>query len=183
MKQKLKNQVNIKDLLLILSILILIIVNLTLYLKTILLPKKEENQTYKITSTIKENTQTVTVPKTQEELIKKLSKLDERSRMEYYCGEYFKHIEKKEYKKAYELLYSEFKEKYFPTIESYEEYIKKTYPKNWALEYEDITRQGSIYVLQLNILDIDGTRDNKKPQRIVIKENNYIDFAISFQVI
>ena len=103
--------------------------------------------------------------------------------MEYYCGEYFKHLEHKEYDQAYALLYPEFKQNYFPTLEEYETYIKNNYPKSWALEYEDITRQGNIYVLKLKILDILGTKDNEKSQRIVIKENNYNDFVISFQLI
>lgn len=178
-----------KDIILIITIIILIIINLTIYLKKVLIPKQENklstNQfsTVVSESTQEQNNQTVEVPKTNEEIIKKLSTLGERDRMEYYCGVYFKHIEKKEYDEAYKLLYSEFKEKYFPTIEEYEEYIEKTYPKNWALEYDDITRQGSIYVLRLKILDILGSKDDEKIQRIVVKENNYNDFVISFQVI
>lgn len=178
-----------KDIILIITIIILIIINLTIYLKKVLIPKQEnklstnQSSTVVSESTQKQNNQTVEVPKTNEEIIKKLSTLGERDRMEYYCGVYFKHIEKKEYDEAYKLLYSEFKEKYFPTIEEYEEYIQKTYPKNWALEYDDITRQGSIYVLRLKILDILGSKDDEKIQRLVVKENNYNDFVISFQVI
>lgn len=184
-----KRKLQISDTVLIFIILILIVISLTLYVKKILIPKKQEQQAQNSTqqttvvSESKQNNQTVEVPKTNEEIIKKLSTLGERDRMEYYCGVYFKHIEKKEYNEAYKLLYSEFKEKYFPTIEEYEEYIEKTYPKNWALEYDDITRQGSIYVLRLKILDILGSKDDEKIQRIVVKENNYNDFVISFQVI
>ena len=178
-----------KDIILIITIVILIIVNLTVYLKKVLIPKQgnelstDQSSTVVVKSEKKENSQTVEVPKTNEEIVKKLATLGERDRMEYYCGVYFKHIEKKEYDEAYKLLYPEFKEKYFPTIEEYEQYIQKTYPKNWALEYDDITRQGSIYVLRLKILDILGSKDNEKVQRIVVKENNYNDFVISFQVI
>ncbi len=103
--------------------------------------------------------------------------------MEYYCGVYFKHLEKKEYEEAYSLLYKDFKEKYFPTIESYKEYVSKIYPQNMVLEYNDITRQGSIYVLRLDVIDILKTSKEKFSQRIVIKENTYNDFVISFQVI
>lgn len=178
-----------KDIILIITIVILIIVNLTVYLKKVLIPKQgnelstDQSSTVVAKSEKKENSQTVEVPKTNEEIVKKLATLGERDRMEYYCGVYFKHIEKKEYDEAYKLLYPEFKQKYFPTIEEYEQYIQKTYPKNWALEYDDITRQGSIYVLRLKILDILGSKDNEKVQRIVVKENNYNDFVISFQVI
>ncbi len=176
------------DIILIIIILILIVVNLVLYTKKIEQPKYMMYQTSENTSPTfdkkdKEETQIVEVPQTEQEIIQKLSTLGERDRMEYYCGIYFKHIEKKEYEEAYNLLYPEFKEKYFPTLEEYETYINNTYPANWGLEYEDITRQGYIYVLKLKVLDLFGSKENEKSQRIVIKENNYNDFIISFQVI
>ena len=188
MRSKLEKGFDIKDIILISIILILIIVNLMLYLKEILIPKQQEQENeYKISTTIEEdtkkNTQTINIPKTDEEIIKKLSTLGERDRMEYYCGVYFKHLEKKEYEEAYSLLYKDFKEKYFPTIESYKEYVSKIYPQNMVLEYNDITRQGSIYVLRLDVIDILKTSEEKFSQRIVIKENTYNDFVISFQVI
>lgn len=184
-----KSKLEKSDIMLVIIIIVLIAITLTLYVKKILIPKQQEQQVQNSTqqkTTISENkekTETVEVPKTNEEIVKKLATLGERDRMEYYCGVYFKHIEKKEYDEAYKLLYPKFKEKYFPTIEEYEQYIQKTYPKNWALEYDDITRQGSIYVLRLKILDILGSKENEKVQRIVVKENNYNDFVISFQVI
>lgn len=178
------------DITLMLIVLILIIINLIVYTKYFTQSKKEP--VYQITKSSVTSTgstsknskkETVTVPKNEEELIKKLSTQSERDRLEYYCGVYFKHLEHKEYEEAYKLLYKEFKDKYFPTLDKYKEYIKKTYPQNWALEYDDITRQGNIYVLKLKILDILGNKENEKSQRIVIRENTYNDFVISFQVI
>lgn len=186
MKSRLHSSIDRIDIILIVIILILIIINLTLYIKKIFEPKQEQQEIHQLSTVVSEEnteTKTVEVPQTQEEIIKYLSKLGERDRMEYYCGKYFKHIEKKEYEAAYNLLYTEFKQNYFPTIEQYEEYIQKTYPETWALEYSDITRQGSIYVLKLKILDVLGSKENEKSQRIVVKENNYNDFVISFQVI
>ena len=183
---KLQTKIEFKYLILILIVIMLIIINLILFAKKIVIPKQQQEKKYQLTTVVKEkekSTQTITVPQTDEELIKRLSTLGERDRMEYYCGVYFKYLENKEYEKAYNLLYTEFKTKYFPTIEEYEQYIQKTYPQTWALEYDDITRQGSIYVLKLKILDILGSKENEKSQRIVIKENSYNNFVISFQVI
>ena len=109
--------------------------------------------------------------------------MKERDRIEYYCGEYIKKIEEKDYESAYNLLYPEFKEKYFPILDKYKEYIEKTYPKDFALEYDDITRQGKLYVLRLKVLDVLGNKENEKIQRIVILENDYNNFVLSFQVI
>ena len=176
------------DIILIIIILVLIAVNLMIYYIEVREPQYMMQQIESTTTSEnkekkKEETETVEIPKTQEEIIKKLATLGERDRMEYYCGQYFKHLEKKEYEEAYKLLYPEFKEKYFPTLEEYEVYVQNFYPTKFALIYDDITRQGDIYVLKLKILDILGSKEDEKAQRIVIKENNYNNFVVSFQVI
>lgn len=183
---KLQTKIQKTDLILIIIVIILIIINLTLYLKKVIQPKQEQQQANQQSTVISEkqqNTETTQVPQTDEELKKYLATLTERDRIEYYCGVYFKHIEKQEYEAAYNLLYTEFKQNYFPTIEQYEEYVKNTYPTHWALEYDDITRQGTIHVLRLKILDVLGTTESEKTQRIVVKENDYNNYVISFQVI
>lgn len=186
MIRKVNEKIDIKLLILILVVIILVIVNLIIFTKKFLEPKnkaEKANEKIIIATQEEEETEQVTVPRTDEEIIKMLSTYGERDRMEYYCGEYFRHLDKKEYEAAYNLLYPEFKENYFPTLEEYVEYIKKTYPSEWALVYDDITRQGDIYVLRLKILDVLGSKENEKIQRVVVRENYYNDFVISFQVI
>ncbi len=181
---KMKRKIERIDIVLILIILILIIINLIVYLKKEVQPNQEE--TYQLSTVVSEQKQQneqIQIPKTNDELIKHLSTLGERDRMEYYCGVYFKYIEKKEYENAYNLLYAEFKQNYFPTLEQYIEYVEKTYPKYWALNYDDITRQGNIYVIRLEVLDVLGSKEDERVQRIVLRENNYNNFEMSFQVI
>lgn len=187
MERKVNEKTDTKLLILILAVVVLVIVNLILFTKKFYKPKIEERKANeKIVIAGEEQKKapvTASVPRTDEEIIKMLSGYGERDRMEYYCGEYFKHLEKHEYDAAYNLLYTEFKQNYFPTVEEFEEYIKKTYPEPWALVYDDITRQGDIYVLRLKILDVLGSKENEKIQRVVVRENNFNDFVISFQVI
>lgn len=181
--KKIKSKVEKIDIVLIIIILILIIITLIVFFKKEIQPT--EQNTYQLSTVVKEENKNEQpqVPKTNEELIKHLSTLGERDRMEYYCGVYFKHIEKKQYESAYNLLYPEFKQNYFPTLEQYIEYIEKTYPKYWALNYDDITRQGNIYVIRLQVLDVLGSKEDEKVQRIVVRENNFNEFDMSFQVI
>lgn len=187
MVRKVNEKVDVRLLILILTVIVLIIINLIVFTKKFYKPKIEEDKANeKITIVGEEQKKTpepVSVPRTDEEIVKMLSGYGERDRMEYYCGQYFKCLEKHQYDAAYNLLYPEFKQNYFPTVEEFEEYIKKTYPAQWALVYDDITRQGDIYVLRLKILDVLGSKENEKIQRIVVKENNFNDFVISFQVI
>ena len=182
MNKKVQSKFEKIDIFLWLVVLILIIAILTIIVENF---GKDDEQLLVAnkTTVIEENNTAVQVPKTDEEIIKKLSTMGERDRMEYYCGEYFNHIEKKEYQAAYNMLYGEFKQRYFPTLEKYQEYVEKTYPSSWVLEYDDITRQGNIYVLRLKVGDALGSKEDTKVQRIVIKENNYNNFVMSFQVI
>lgn len=187
MSSKLKKNINMTDIILILILLLLIIIILILCAKYFVKPKQAENQANQGTTIVgnnnKKNENTYTVPRTEEEIIKNLSTMGERDRMNYYFGVYFKHLENKEYESAYNLLYPEFKTQYFPTLEKFEEYVKKTYPEECAWSDDDISRQGDIYVLNLKIIDVLGKRESEKTQRVVIQEKNYNDFVISFQII
>lgn len=132
------------------------------------------------------NTKIITEEEINNEEIQKLQKMNERDRMQYYFGKYIKYIENKQYYRAYDMLYSEFKEKYFPTFEDYFEYAKEKYPFDLiAVEYDNIERNGDIYVLWVTIVDpISGnpTAEDKLKQNIVIKENDFGDFVLSFSV-
>lgn len=181
MSKKFQSKMEKTDVILWLVVLILIILILSIVVSNF--GRKDNSQQPQALNIVSENKTTVAVPKNDEELVKKLATMGERDRMEYYCGEYFKHIEKQEYEAAYNMLYDEFKKNYFPSLEKYEEYVKKTYPESWVLEYDDISRQGNIYVLRLKVGDAFGSKDDVKVQRVVIQENNYNNFIMSFQVI
>ena len=120
--------------------------------------------------------------------IKKLKKVEESERIRIYLGEYFKFLENKDYESAYNLLYGDFKDKYFPTIEKYKEYIEKcNYPAMIAINYNEITTQGYYYIVTLDIKNLDPDAINsaetvKENTKFVLKENDYDDFYLSFQL-
>ena len=116
--------------------------------------------------------------------IAKLKKMEERDRMEYYFSAFMDYIDSGDYEEAYNLLYSEFKENYFPTLESFEEYAKTTFPEMVDVEHENIERNGDVYVLWINIKDtINGSpNDEAKQMNFVIREDDYNDFVMSFSV-
>lgn len=113
-----------------------------------------------------------------------LKKGTERDRIEYYCGQFFKNIENKNYENAYKVLYPEFKQQYFPTIEDFKKYVQKTYPSVLAINYDDFDRQGDIYITTV-LVDNALAKDNSKQfsQRIVVQESDYNKYVLSFQVI
>lgn len=112
----------------------------------------------------------------------RLYTMTERDRMEIYFSKFVTYIENGQYDEAYKLLYPDFKQNYFKTVGEFETYMKEKYPKYIAVEYSSIERQGDIYVLYVDITNMmDKTKTSS--QRIVVKENNFDDFYISFQII
>ena len=164
-------------------IVITTIVNLILFSKIM---QKENKSNRNVTSadTVQEN---IEESKSEEELAKeeleRLQKMTERDRMEYYFSKFVKYIKDEKYTEAYNLLYPEFREKYFKTQEEFRDYAKKTYPRSTGFSYNDIERQGSIYVLVITVIDTNKKIGEEKSQRIVIQENDFNDFVLSFQVI
>ena len=181
---KLKKDVKEKDLVVLIILLVVAITSLVIYINSTSKDRNTKSNTPSVTLEDNENnTNKVSYDSSNEEVIKYLSGLGEYDRMKYYCGEYIKLLKHKEYEKSYKLLYDEFKQNYFPTYEEYVEYVESFYPSLFAVKYDDISRQGDLYILRLIIIDSHNSNENEEViQRFVIKENNYDDFVLSFQV-
>lgn len=119
--------------------------------------------------------------KRNEEIVVDLSDKSEQERMQYYCGEFFKLIDNKAYEKAYELLYSEYKENYFPNFNNFKKYIQDYFPDDFGLAYENIERLGDIYVLMVSVKDtVNGSYGKNFDMYVVLKENSLNNYVISF---
>lgn len=114
----------------------------------------------------------------------KLASLDTRNRMQTYFGTYISYIESKDYENAYNLLYDGFKQTYFPTLQDFANYAKDAYPSNIVINYIDISREGTMYILELQI--IDALNSNKQTEtesmQAVILEEDINDYKISFEI-
>lgn len=115
--------------------------------------------------------------------IASLSDMGEKDRMEYYIKDFIDAVENKEYETAYDMLYEEFKNNYFPTLETFEEYAKKTFPSLCSIENTNIERSGSVYVLWVTLYDALAGKDSAVEMNFVIQENDLNDFVMSFTVI
>lgn len=114
--------------------------------------------------------------------IEDLKDKDERTRMQQYCGKFIRYIEEKDYDKAYALLYPDFKNNYFKTVEDFEKYAQEKFPSSLiTVEYNNIERQGKYYILFTTIktpLDTNYSMD----QKFILIENGFNDFQLSFDV-
>lgn len=114
----------------------------------------------------------------------KVASLNERQRMQTYFGRYLSYIESGDYESAYNLLYDGFKQSYFPTLEDFESYAQNNYPSNMVVEYTNIERQGTIFILTVKIRNAlsDNTQTDTPEQQVVVTENDVNDFKLSFAV-
>lgn len=156
---------------------LLTMLNIKLYIS------KYQKQIDASQNTVNNNTslQKKTDEEKKAELIAELKTMKERDRMERYFGEYIDYVESGEYEKAYALLYPEFKDTYFKTLDEFKEYVIKKYPDIIIVDYDNIERQGQYYVLFIKVPKADGTSDMIN-QNIVLYEKDYAQYYISFSM-
>lgn len=114
--------------------------------------------------------------------LSKLSEMNERSRMEYYVSEFISAIEAENYEAAYQMLYSDFKDKYFPSISDFESYAKGKFPSMISLDYTNIERNGDIYVMWVTVANPLAGKNSGSEMNFVLQEYGLNDFALSFSV-
>ena len=166
----------IVNILLTMVVLVLVAINIIIFMNNNL--KKAETETL---NDVKEN-----VIDNPEQVIKnsvdnKVAELPEKNRMQIYFGTFMQYIEDKKYDEAYNLLNENFKSNYFPSIEKFEEYVQK-YPKDITIEYQNLERQGELFVLTVQIKDVFDKNVEPITQRVVIRELEANKFTLSFQV-
>lgn len=171
-------------LILIIIILILVAVNIKVFINNTIGKNGEAKQNEVVNQTIN-NTKNVTTEEEDNENRKnKIASLNEKLRMQTYFGTYISYIESQEYENAYNLLYDSFKQNYFPTLQDFITYAQQKYPKNMVVNYKDISREGTIYIITVEIRD--ALNSNKQTEiediQVVITENDVNDFKISFEV-
>lgn len=117
-----------------------------------------------------------------EELLK-VYNMEEAERIKYYFNTYIKYIDDKDYEKAYNMLDDKFKNNYFKTLNDYTKYIQKKYPVVMSITYNDITRFGNYYILDVSFLDVLGDieEEENSSQKFVFYETNYNEYKMSFQ--
>lgn len=130
-------------------------------------------------------------PKTEEEILSEyekqkneraivdLSGKSENERMKYYCSEFFKYIGLKRYEEVYDMLYSEYKENYFPTLASFEKYMSEYFSEDVSITYNNIERLGNMYVLWIDVKEV-YNNGYSFSMNIVIREDAYNDIKMSF---
>ena len=172
---------------LVILVLILIAINIIFFINHNF---KEDvasnNETNIVNTSTNINTEYNLVSEEQDEENRenKIATFNERQRMQTYFGQYISALESKDYESAYNMLYDGFKQNYFSTLQDFTTYAQNHYTSNMVVEYVNIEREGTIFVLTVKIRDPlnDNTQTEVPEQQIVVIENAVNDFKISFAV-
>ena len=167
------------NLILVFVILVIMSINIIILINSLSSTKKTSTVNNTIIS--KDETSQVEDKKT----------ISEQSRIQKYWLDFIKHIDNEEFSKAYEVLNSEYKKKYFPTINEFEKYARERIGTGeLTINFTNIERlgnekTGNIYILWANICDI--TKRNIKTNEeeymnIVILEHDDNNYELSFSI-
>lgn len=145
---------------------------------------KLQNEKGKTTANMTEEEVDIAIEnKVNQKKVNDLAGLNERDRMEQYVANFVKAINNEEYEDAYEMLYDGFKENYFSSLSSFEQYVKTKLPSKISLEYTNFERNGDIYVLWVNMSNPLASKDSAIEMNFVVQENDLNEYVLSFSVI
>ena len=115
-------------------------------------------------------------------VVERIRNSGEHERMKVYIGEIIKAIEEKRYDFAYIRMNEEYRNKYFPSLNSFKQYCETVLPKNMAVSHNNIERIGEYYVLEVDLINSSNITDkkNRKNMYFVFKEYNFTDYHFSF---
>lgn len=172
----------IKRLAIIFSIILVLLLLILLLVVAVKSKNNVENTDQAVEVKIDEKANKKAQEAVQDGIVERLKGMSEQKRMEYYASEFIKALEARNISYAYKMLNKDFQKNYFNTEESFEDYVKKYFPKLTSVKYVNMERLGDIYVLDLEVNDILSSEPNNFNCYIVIKENDYNDYELSFSV-
>ena len=172
MKRKNEDFIKEKKMIIILVIIFIFLLIITLILSKV---QKKDDKIEEYKQIVAERIETE-----KQLVVEDLSKKTEQERMEFYCAQFFKYVSNRDFESAYDLLYDEYKDNYFPTIESFKKYMIEYFPSTMSITYENMERLGNLYVLWINVKDVYNPSGNNFDMNVVIKEDAYNDIEMSF---
>lgn len=117
----------------------------------------------------------------QPEFIEKYNVATNEQKAGYNINKFIKSINAKDYNYAYSCLANSFKQNKFPTLKSFEEYVKNNFFENNEFEYTNGRKEGNYYIYTLNITNHSNKLQTVQKDFIInLKENR--KFEMSFEV-
>ena len=112
-------------------------------------------------------------------ILEKLNNMKEIERIEYYASQFLKAIENEKFEKAYDMLYDDFKNNYFPTMQEFENFAKQNLAKVLSVNFTNVEKNGDIYIIYTEIVD-SLTGNEIQIEKIIVREEEIGKFVMSF---
>lgn len=117
----------------------------------------------------------------QPEFIEKYEAATDDKKAGYDINKFITAINAKDYNYAYNCLATSFKQNKFPTLESFEKYIKNNFYEKNEVQYTNGRKEGNYYMYTLNITDANNSGESIQKDFIVnLKDDR--EFEMSFGV-
>lgn len=171
----------LKIILIAMAILGLIALNLIVFLNAHEPQTADTRNRANIINTVVEHN-IATEEETEEDRKEMLSNSTEATRMKTYIGQYISAIDSEDYETAYNMLYQEFRNTYFKTLEEFITYVENKYPDEIMVTYNNMEREGTIYIISIGIQNPLDSNFQAVQQNIVIQEKDLNNFTLSFNV-
>lgn len=165
----------------IIAIIVLIIIIISLLIYSAIVNNKKEENTLNEQNIIQTGNDINPNLSTDLDMLSQLQQYD---RIKYYFDKYLFYVEEQDYESAYNLLYDEFKQEHFKTVEEFTQYVTSKYPVVNTIEYTGYDKLGPYHILTIKFSDVlNATNDNVPSfeQKYIIIENGLNDYKISFQ--
>lgn len=108
----------------------------------------------------------------------KYNSADENQKVALNIDKFFKAINAKDYKYAYNCLAGSFKNNYFKTQAEFENYAKANFYENNAVTYNSFEKQGDLCIYSVTITDT--KTNNKKQKTFIMQLGEGTQFVMSF---
>lgn len=120
-----------------------------------------------------------TIP--NQEFVDQYNKMEDKEKIIVNIKKFILGINDESYYYLYNLLSPEFKQNYFESQDSFENYIKDNFFEKNEISYESVEEQNGIYIYKVKILNADNKNENID-KTIIMKLNEGTDFEMSFNV-
>jgi len=117
-----------------------------------------------------------------QKFIKEYNSSDETKKVQMNIDKFIQMINAKDYKSAYELLYDDFKNNYFPTEDVFKQYIKNNLFEYNKITFDNFTNEGDTYIYELVVSDKLENSTKEKILTVIMKLKEGTDFVMSFSI-
>ena len=116
------------------------------------------------------------------EFTEKYNKAREEIKVGYNIERFISAINDKDYKYAYNLLDEIYRKNNIPTLDDFEEYVRRNMYDNNKVEHQEVDKQGNNFIYEIKLKDANDENSEEKSMTIIMQLKEGTDFVMSFSM-